>query len=83
MYPLFYFFATDTAKLVCFVGVSCYAELISKKLRQMRGEQMLLEVVFSNGEIAHPAFDPAHAEGVSAFYNELARIGFVKSWKVI
>lgn len=44
---------------------------------------MLLEVVFSNGEIAYPAFDPAHAEGVSAFYNELARIGFVKSWKVV
>ncbi len=55
----------------------------AQNLIKTKGQQMLLEVVFSNGEIAHPAFDPAHAEGVSAFYNELARIGFVKSWKVI
>lgn len=44
---------------------------------------MKLEVIFSNGNVAYPMFDPAHAEGVSAFYNEQYRIGFVKSWRVI
>jgi hypothetical protein len=44
---------------------------------------MKLEVTFSNGVTVYPMFDPAVAEGVSAFYNEQARIGFVKSWRVI
>ena len=44
---------------------------------------MKLEVIFSNGNVIYPMFDPTVAEGVSAFYNEQARIGFVKSWRVV
>lgn len=44
---------------------------------------MKLEVTLSNGNVIYPTFDPAHAEGVSAYYGEQMRIGFVKSVKVV
>lgn len=44
---------------------------------------MNLKIELSDGRIIYPSFDPAHAEGLTAFYNEQMRIGFIKSWSVI
>ena len=44
---------------------------------------MTLEVVMLDGTTIYPSYDPAHAEGIAYYYNEQARIGFVKSWRVL
>jgi hypothetical protein len=44
---------------------------------------MTLEVILMDGTTINPSFAPEHLEGVSYYYNEQARIGFVKSWRVI
>lgn len=44
---------------------------------------MTVEVVMLDGTTIYPSYDPEHKEGVYAYYNEQARIGFVKSWRVL
>ncbi len=44
---------------------------------------MNLEVVMLDGTTIYPSYAPEHAEGISAYYNEQLRIGFIKSWRVL
>jgi hypothetical protein len=44
---------------------------------------MTVEVILMNGTIITPSYDPEHLEGVSYYYNEQTRLGFVKSWRVV
>jgi hypothetical protein len=44
---------------------------------------MNLKVTLLDGTVIYPSYAPEHAEGISAYYNEQQRIGFVKSWRVI
>lgn len=44
---------------------------------------MNLAITLNDGTVIYPSFDPAHAEGLSAFYNEQVRMGGIKAWTVI
>jgi hypothetical protein len=44
---------------------------------------MTLEVILMDGTTITPSFSPEHLDGVSHYYNEQTRIGFVQSWRVI
>lgn len=44
---------------------------------------MTLEVTLSGGVVINPSFDPAHLESITAYYNEQAKLGLVKSWRVL
>ncbi len=44
---------------------------------------MNLAITLNDGTVIYPSFDPAHAEGLSYFYNEQVRMGGIRAWAVI